>query len=171
MKKVVLVIFIISIELCNIVGAIDENDLFQKREKELKEIGAHIRGAVLQHDVEKILKYIANDGIPCNDSIIPLNKVRKDLKDRNSWLYCYLFSAKKFEKIYKDVLYPMGLERFFREASDVQIDVSFMEIKGKKKSNYGCIRYKATNIEYAPEFCFFFENGKWTFTDSLYNCN
>lgn len=170
MKKIFIIILIILIGSYNIINANDRNDLLQ-REKELKEIGLHIKEAVLQHDVVKILRYVAHDGIPCNDGMIPYSKILKDSKDHNSWLYSYLFSSETFEKKYKNGLHPMGLERFFREAPNVQIRVSFMENKGEKIIDYGCIYYEAINIEYTPEFCFFFKNGKWTFTDSLYNCN
>lgn len=170
MKTVFVAIFTILIWMHNIVNAVDNDDFFQK-EKDLKKIGLDIKEIILRHDVEKILKYVANDGIPCIDGMITFGKVKEDLNDENSWLYGYLFSSKMFEKKYKDELYPMGLEMFFKNASKIQIEVSFMKIKGKKISDYACIHYKAENIEHSPEFCFFFKENAWTFADSPYSCN
>lgn len=167
MRRVSITIFIFLVGFHNIIWA---NELTRK-ERELKEIGLHLREAILSHDATVILKYVANDGIPCVDGIIPYDKILNDLKNRNSWLYCYLFSSEVFEKQYKDDLYPMSLDSYFMKAVNVQIEVSFMKDNDKVISDYGCIYYKSSNMEYAPEICFFLKNGKWTFTDSPYNCN
>lgn len=142
----------------------------QQREKELKHIGMIIREAILQRDTITFMKYASRDGIPCVDDVVPYRKVKKDLENPNSWLYCYLFSSKDFERKYKDEFYPMGLDRFFREAPNFQIKVSFMDIDGKEDYDYGCIHFVTPTIDYSPELCFFFKNEKWTFTDSPYSC-
>ncbi len=153
----------------NIVSAVDNNDFLQK-EKELKKVGLEIKEIILRHDVKRILKYVATDGISCVDGMIPLSKVKKDLNDKNSWLYGYLFSPEVFEKKYKDELFPMGLAKYFKDATNVQVEVSFMEVKGKKVHDYACIRYKAENIKHRPEFCFLLKDNAWSFADSPYTC-
>lgn len=151
----------------SIVAAID----MPSAESELSVIGVTFKKAVENHDIDTIMQYVANDGIPCVDGVISRKEVEADFKNQNSWLYAYLFSAKLFEEKYADKYHEIALDKFFRLANNINILADLMVVNGRAKDDWGCVRFESSNMHRVPPVCFFKRDGKWTFTDSPYSCN
>ena len=172
MKKSFFTFLIVIFFLSNTALSANNDSVLLTRKRDLGAIGRELKEAILKQDAAVILKYVSRDGILCIDRVVQYGKVLKDLKDKSSWLYSYLFAPKEFGEKYKNPLRPMALKQYFNNTSDIQIEVSFIEHKGKPNPDWGCIRYKSGSAQtnFVPELCFNFMNGKWFFSNSPYIC-
>ena len=132
----------------------------------LRAAALHVRHAVVDGDAETILSYVDASGIACVDRVIKKVQVARDLRDRDSWLYAYLFSAEAFEAKHKDS-HPVALGRYFREATDAEPVVSL----ARPPASGGCVHFRSSKFEFSPELCFVRKNRHWRLTNSLYNCD
>jgi hypothetical protein len=135
----------------------------------LRAAALHVRLAVVSGDAETILSYVDETGIACVDVVIEKARVARDLRDQESWLHAYLFSAEAFEAKHKDS-HPVALGRFFREVADAEPVVSFSTSDASGDIASGCVHFRSSRFEFSPELCFFRKNGDWWLTKSLYNC-
>lgn len=145
-----------------------------KREKELRQISIEFKEAVLKNDVQTILKYISKKhGVTCVDDLIPYKEVEQDLHDPNSYLYLYLFEPQRYNEEFgkEDVIRPMAVKEFFQRATDLRIEVGFME-----PERFG---FKWAGIHYGSSISQFGVNvylyrrddgEKWTISSGLYDC-
>jgi hypothetical protein len=133
-------------------------------------MGLQFRDAVLAGDADVIASFVHESGIACVDDVISKARVLKDLQNKDSWLFAYLFSPAEFESRFKDALHPVSLQRYFATATDLEPVISFSELPGRGDPNFACIHFRSSNFDVWPELCFFRRDGQWFLSDSPYSC-
>lgn len=114
---------------------------FEAREKSL-------RKAIVERNAREIARFVAKEGIPCDDSVIPRQTVLRDLEDQGSDLSKKLFGGGGLSSRLQDV---EGSGVKYREPFDTP--------------DFRCALYGD-----GAEICMRREPQGWFLSDSLYQC-
>ena len=116
MKRTVLVI-VFAISLIGLAQVSSSNEGLSKSEKqEILNTAKALRNAILNQDVDGVLKHISKKGLGCTDSQFSHARVKRNLYDKNSYLYMSLFDSRRFSakcKSWYPPEYPAISEREF----------------------------------------------------------
>lgn len=145
----------------------------EEREKELMQIAYDLQRGILEKNPDAILKHVSKQGIYCVDDTIPYETVKKDIKEKGSWLHSVLFDEEIYSKKYKSLYRPISLQRYFLQAKNIQVKVDFYDVNGEVRLNWATIHYTNDNgIEWPNgliEFHYIEKEG-WRISNSLYRC-
>ena len=120
-----------------------------------------IRSAILRDDVDSILSHVSRmDGLGCTDTAYSYEQVRRDLDDRDSYLFMSLFDTARFAAkcaSHYPLEYPATSDKdFFERVGDTPIDITFLE------DNLARVTYRSTIAEYYPrEYTLQKQEGRW----------
>jgi hypothetical protein len=124
-----------------------------------------LQEAVRLRSPDAILALVRPEGMDCIDSVVSVEKMRRDLTTKGTLLHSYLFDESTYREKSSNLRDPMSLAEFLRVAKDVVIVVGHSELEGVE-----CAQFETSNVEYKPGVCFFKEHGRWYLYQSLYPC-
>jgi len=96
MKRYVIVAALIVACTALSIAAEPQETFSETDQLSLRKVAQELREAILDQDIEKVLRHISKNGLGCTDSQIPRSLVKKHLYDKNSHLYMSLFDSAKF---------------------------------------------------------------------------
>lgn len=119
----------------------------------LARMATETRTAILNYDSNYILKYVSAEGIVFEDTLYSKEQIISLLKDKQSWLYKYLYSGKS------------SVKYFFDKAQDAEVKII------QKGANAVMIIYasKNTNEKRMLENCYININDTW-YWDGIFSC-
>jgi hypothetical protein len=123
-----------------------------------------LAAAVRARDVQRLLRLVAADGVPCIDANVSRKHLEKQLGTRGSWLNAYFLGPEVFKQKFANPLTPMSFAEFLAVARDLRTTLS-----DRQFPKFPCVRFTASNIKYAPNFCFRRHGNRWVLGD-LPNC-
>jgi hypothetical protein len=120
---------------------------------ELHKIALEMKSAVLNMDMAYLINHVAPSGTYFIDTGYSHDQIERLVRDKNSWLYKYLFVDKN------------SVKNYFKQARDLKIKVF------KRDINSIMISYQSSNFEAHKwiENCLIKINGKWYF-DGIFTC-
>jgi len=144
----------------------------QRVEADIKRVVRGIVEAVVAREVDALMAYVGPEGVPCIDSVVTKDQLRRDLTTRGNFLHAYYFDASEFNDKYRDLAFPKSLAEFLATTRDLRVKVSFMKYSGQGQADefaYPCATLSAPQPKERHSFCFSRNQGKWTLAD-LPNC-
>jgi hypothetical protein len=136
--------------------------------KEVVQLGAELQRRIEAGDAEALVARVPADGLRCAGTIVPREKVARDLRGPERWLHRVFFGAPGTKQ--RPDAAP-SLAAFLRSADEVAIVVSFQRDARAGPAGRPCIDYRVKDraTPGAP-LCFEKRDGRWWFTESLYPC-
>ena len=123
-----------------------------------------LAAAVRARDLDALLRLVAPDGVPCIDSMVSRQELKRQLRAPDTFLGAYFFAPEVFKTQFADPLTKISFAEFVATAREVRVTVS-----GKQHPLHTCVHFTASNIESTPLFCFRRVRDRWVLGD-LPNC-
>ncbi len=175
MLVLVVLVFVAGLEGGGQLFPHEADGLKAKREKELRQIATEFKEGLLQNNVEAILKYVSKKhGMTCLDDSIPFEKVKRDLQDPNSYVSLYLFNPSRYKEKYgnKDLSRPVALKELFQTATDLRIEVVFMEPE-RFGYSWAVIHFATSQSQFGANLYLGYQRDVdegWTIESGFYDC-
>lgn len=134
---------------------------------ELRKVALEIREAILNENIEDILKHLRKQhGLTCTDTNIPYKQVKRDLYNKNSHLYMSLFDSARWRKQCGDhypAEYPAISEKeFFSKTTGESIKISSIE------DGWAKVTFTSSHKHLYPREWYFHKDGKvWKFANGF----
>lgn len=149
--KTIVRFLIISYFVLNTVSISSENKT--DADPQLHKMAWEMRSAVLNMDINYLMKYVAPSGTYFIDNIYSHDDIDKMFRDKNSWLYKHLFVG------------DTSVKDYFIRAHNLKIIIY------KRDTNAILVSYQSSNFEELKwvENCFIMINETWYF-DGIFTC-
>jgi len=143
---------IIGLFLLLITAVLCKND---NNLKEIEGIANELRIAVLNQDIETLLKYVSPGGTYFIDDLYHYSEIKELLYTNDSWLYKHLFVGEK------------SVRHYFENAENLRIKIDILdEYKDAPMIFYQSSNYKPLNW---VECCLIKHGERWYF-NGIFSC-
>lgn len=124
----------------------------------LDKIAEHLRTAVMAGDVEAVLKYFPEDGLPCGDAIVPSDVYRKKIREKGSRLHAYFFDEAAWKARFADETCPSSFKGEVEKGEPMRIE----RLAGGGPA-HGCIYFSSARVS-SSHICLIKEHGAWVYS-------
>lgn len=135
------------------------------RREELLTIARQLKEAILKIDSATIVRYVGKDGIVCGDAMVSYGEVKQELEDPTSRFHAELFDSERLRQFVagRTLGPPMSVKDYLEKARDLTTQVSFFEVKGKKRLDWAGITYTSSNFDLRtwPNVDLVRKKGRW----------
>ena len=122
------------------------------------------RRFITERNAAGLLTLISRDGVLCGDDVISRARVNSDLRRPITPLYKRVFGDSS------RAASELSLRGWFVGHPTATPRIDFIQVDGKVRDDWACVRFRDENSTSPFELCFFRKQRRWTLTNSLYDC-
>ncbi len=109
------------------------------------------RRAVLDRDLDALMKFVPEEGLQCGDASIGKGETRVRLQSKGAWLHDYLFGEGDLRAAHPEAPCETSVRVFLKKRNPRPVVAGVVVTKGLVTA---CIRYGAKADGCTHEFCF-----------------
>jgi hypothetical protein len=111
-------------------------------------------GAVRRGDVDGVMRFIEKSGVPCVDSKVEYEEVKRQLKDEEEFLHASFFDGRKFRERFANPSWPVSISEMLQAPNELTF-----QVEPSRDGLFPCVTLRAGKA--VAGLCLMWRNGRW----------